>query len=435
MLKRKINTQLEIWKEQDHKSLLLIGPRQCGKTFSVREFARENYESANFIELNFIENLNHKEVFLNSLKVDDIIFNLSLMFPEKKFIPHETLLFFDEIQDCPQAITALKFFTEDKKYDVIASGSMLGLNDIRKSSFPVGYVDHMEMYPLDFEEFLWALNYSDEQLSKIREYFDSTTTVPQSAHNTMMSNFRLYMTLGGMPEVLVDYLDGRDIVKADKRQRIILKDYLYDIAHLAQTREIKIQAERCYMSLPAQLSKNNPKFQYSVVDKDGSARKFGNSITWLENAFLVKPIYSVSKVEESLETYKDTNNFRLYPTDIGMLMAMFEFNIKEKIINDTLTGNTRGAIYEAAMADVLIKNGYDNLYFYKNDNQKAELEFIINNNDGIIPIEVKAGRNCSESLNRFLKKDNISYGYKVINGNCGSVDKKITIPWYMTMFL
>ena len=291
------------------------------------------------------------------------------------------------------------------------------------------------MYPLDFEEFLWALNYNDEQIQKIREYFYSETAAPSSAHNTMMANFRLYMVLGGMPEVLLDYLDGRDIVKADKRQRIILKDYLYDIAHLAESREIRNQAERCYMSLPAQLSKDNPKFQYSVVDKDGSARKFANSISWLENAFLVKPVYNVSKIEESLETYKEPSNFRLYPTDIGMLMAMFEFNMKEKIINDNLSGNSKGAVYEAAVADVLIKSGYVNLYFYKNDNQKAELEFIINNRDGIIPIEVKAGRNSSESLNRFFKKDNIPYGYKVINGNCGRADKKISIPWYMTMFL
>ena len=329
----------------------------------------------------------------------------SVMLPSARFVPGKTLLLLDEIQECPEAVTSLKFWAEDGRFRVVATGSMLGIDYKRPSSYPVGAIRYLGMYPLGFREFLWAEGVDESAVEAIKGFFMRRESVPRAVHE----------------------------------QREILSDYRYDIAHYASP-DIKIKAEKCYFSLPRQLSKANHKFQYSVVEKGSTKRKYGSSIDWLEQADLVTACASVSKLEFPLDSFADSDSVRLYPLDTGLLLGMFDYSVKMSLMNDG-TGDSpvilqaKGGIYEALVADILTKNGHRNLYFYKNDTTAIEIEFLIQSDTGIIPIEVKAGNNRSRSLDRILKKNPAMTGYKLIDGNVGVSDRKVSIPLYMAMFL
>ena len=441
MLKRKVMTFLEKWKRNpEKKSLLISGARQVGKTFIVRRFAEANYTS--FIELNFLEDPSLTDIFSGALDWKSILTNIRLVLPQQKVISGETLLFLDEIQECPQAVTALKFLTQEKSIDVIASGSALGISYKQAASFPVGAVDYLDMTSLDFEEFLWAMQIDGDVLSDVQTFFTKKKAVPPGIHRKMTEYLRQYMVIGGMPEVVQKFADTQSYLEADMIQRNIYRSYITDIAHYAPP-DVKIKAEKCYKTIPLQLTKENHKFQYKTVESKGTARKFETSIDWLVNAYMAYPVCNVSAVEYPLKAHVKEDNFRIYMNDIGLLISTYDYEMKNVLLHDGMLEEkpenlvmrvAKGGLYEALAADILLKSGKE-LYFYRNDAGTIELEFFFETAEGIIPVEIKAGKSSTASLNRILEIGSIPYGYKLSSQNVGVSGKKITLPLYMLMFL
>ena len=435
MLRRKIFTQLRSWAEnKEKKCLVLQGARQTGKTYAIERFAESHY--GEIVEINFKETPSASDIFSGDLTVDNMVMALRFRFPDKKIDPEKTLIFLDEIQECQEAITSLKFWATDNRYDVIASGSLLGIDYKRASSYPVGYVDYLNMYGLDFEEFLWGFGISDDMIKTLRGYIDSKKPVPDPIHKKMMEYYRLYIATGGMPEAVQKYFDTRDFRDVDRVQRNLLQGYQYDIAHYA-TAEEKVKAEKCYLTLSKQLlDKENHKFQYKEIEHGARAQKYYSSIEWLLRADIIHLCRIVTDVRYDLADYARDDFFRAYTTDLSLLIAMKDFSLKQHIVENTLDGNTKGGIYECAIADALHKKGYP-LYFYKNETTKKELDFIIQVDGKVVPIEVKSGKERATSLISAMKKNrNISYAYKFIDGNIGvSEDGIITLPLYMATFI
>ena len=432
MLKRKIETSLIKWKKEDGKKCLMIrGARQVGKTFIVERFG-ETYPS--FVEVNFLKNPAYRLIFSGDLDIDTLLLNFSVYMPAAQFIPGKTLLFLDEIQECPEAVTSLKFWAQDGRFDVVVSGSMLGIDYLRPQSYPVGSVTYLDMRSLDFEEFLYASGMQENAVDLLRKCFADKTAVPYAIHDRIMKKLREYLVVGGMPEVVQLYFQENSLSKADQKQRDILTDYRYDIAHYAPP-DIKLKAEKCYFSLPDQLSKENHKFQYTVVEKGSNARKYGTSLEWLEAADIVIRCCNVSKPAFPLKNFREDTNYRIYPSDIGLLTGMFPYEMKMRLLENERIGSAKGGLYEALIADMVMKSGHAELYFRKNKQSTFEIEFLLENEDGVIPVEVKAGNSRSRSLDTMLEREEIPYGYKLISGNMGVSGKKITAPLYMAMFL
>lgn len=435
MLIRKATEYLKNWSQsKDKKCLVIQGVRQIGKTYTIEQFAKENYEE--LVEINFKQTPSAAEIFTGDLTADNMVMAMRFRFPEKKIIPGKTLIFLDEIQECPEAITSLKFWTIDNRFDVIASGSLLGIDYNRASSYPVGYVEYLKMYALDFEEFLWGMGVSNELTENMRSFLNSKTVIPQAVNSQMMNYYRHYIATGGMPEVVQKYVDTKDFREVDKIQKNLLQGYRYDISHYA-TSEEKIKAEKCYLSLAKQLlDKENHKFQYKEVEHGGRAQKFFSSIEWLLYADIIHLSRLVTDVKFDLNDYARDDFFRAYTTDLSLLMAMKEFSFKQFIVENTLEGNSKGGIYECAIADALYKKGF-RLYFYKNETAKKEIDFIIQKEGKIIPIEVKSGNTRANSLKAFIKNNkNIDCAYKFIDGNIGTdEDGIITLPLYMAAFI
>ena len=368
--------------------------------------------------------------------MDNMIMAMRFRFPEKKILPGRTLIFLDEIQECQEAITSLKFWAADNRFDVIVSGSLLGIDYKRASSYPVGYVDYIKMYGLDFEEFLWGIGVSEEMVKTLCNYLYSKEAVPEAINSQMMNYYRQYVAIGGMPEVVQKYIDTKDYREVDRIQRNLLQGYQYDIAHYA-TAEEKMKAEKCYLSLARQLlDKENHKFQYKEVEHGGRAQKYFSSIEWLIHADMLHLCKLVREIRFDLDDYAREDFFRAYTTDLSLLMAMKDFSLKQHIVENTLVGQSKGGIYECAVADALYKKGYQ-LYFYKNDTTKKEIDIIIQKDGQVVPIEIKSGNNKASSLRTIMKKDkDISTGYKFIDGNIGESEEGIvTLPLYMAAFI
>lgn len=431
MLKRKILNDLINWKNNKNKECLLVkGARQVGKTYIIEEFGKTYYE--NYIYLNFFRNPNLKNIFEGSLEASEIYKKMSLYIPNLKLVP-DTLIFLDEIQECPKARTALKFLAIDNQYDVIASGSLLGMGYKSVPSIPVGYEKQLTMYPLDFEEFLWAVGFNENSLSYIKEHFKNLEKIEKGINDEMFRKLREYIVVGGMPDVVNTFIKTYNFSEVQNAQDKILSDYYDDIAKYADTVD-KPKIRKCYNSIPKQLAKENKKFQYSVVEKNSTSRKFGESIQWLIDANLVIPVYNVSNPVIPLDAYSKEDYFKIYLNDIGLICAMYGFDIKALILDNSLSGPAKGGIYENLICDILTKRGYK-LHFYKNDNNTQELEFLITQNSKVIPIEVKAGNSASISLNNFISTYKPPYAYKLITGNIGVNETKITLPLYMAMFI
>ena len=435
MLKRKLLEELRNWvKTKNRKCLIVQGARQTGKTFTIEKFAEERYEET--VEINFKQTPSASEIFSGDLTVDNMVMAMRFRFPDKKVVPEKTLIFLDEIQECQEAITSLKFWALDNRFDVIASGSLLGIDYKRASSYPVGYVDYLTMHGLDFEEFLWGLGLSDDMISMLRSHLETKTAIPEAVHKQMMGYFRLYTAIGGMPEAVQTYLDTKDFRSVDNVQRNLLRGYQYDIAHYAAAEE-KVKAEKCYLTLARQLlDKENHKFQYKEIEHGARAQKYYSSIEWLLRADMVHLCRRVTDIRYDLDDYARDDFFRAYTTDLSLLVAMKDFSLKQHIVENTLTGNTKGGLYECAVADALYKKGY-RLYFYKNETTKKELDFIIQKNGQVVPVEVKSGNTAANSLNTVIKnKEQITYAYKFADGNIGvTEDGIITLPLYMCAFI
>lgn len=435
-LSRKVDEKLKEWGNSDQAGCLLVrGARQIGKTFSIDAYGKSSFPVYNAI--NFIEQPAAMKIFEGNLDVDTLVMNFKFMFPGMKFEEGRTLLFLDEIQECPRAVMSLKFWAQDRRYKVIVSGSMLGIDHNRPTSFPVGSIKYLDMYALDFEEFLWAEGLSEEMISFLRDAFARGKKVPEAINSQMMTYLRRYMVIGGMPAIVSEWESSHDMGRVDALQRSILKDYRFDIAHYASS-DIKIKAEDCYFSLPDQLSKPNHKFQYSVVAGGGSARKYGSSIDWLDNAFLTRYCFNVSTPEFPLRSFRKDDDFRLYPTDIGLLTGMYDYSLKKFLLmneDNHILKTAKGGMYEALIADMLMKNKKRDLYFYKRSDSTMEIEFLLESGQGVIPVEVKAGKSRSRSLDTLLEKEDYAAGYKFTDGNAGISGKKRTMPLYMAMFL
>lgn len=433
MLRRKIYDKLLAWKNIKGKkdAILLRGVRQCGKTYIVREFGKREYK--NFIEINFIERPDMQAVFSGNLDVDNMVQQIKLSMPGCQFIPGETLLFLDEIQDVPNARTSLKFWTQDGRFDCIASGSLLGMDYKNEVSIPVGYEQQLIMRTLDFEEFIWALGAEVNLKEMLAPYVDGAKRVPEAMHNSLNKYLQEYMVVGGLPEVVDTYIATKDFYQVHLLQEKILRDYQDDIAKYALNQD-KIKAKQCFLSIPRQLSKENHKFQYSVVEKKATARKFTSSLDWLHNAGLIDFAYNVNSPWFPLKAHVKEDQFRVYLCDIGLLVAMYGYQLKIALLSDALEGPAKGGIYESLVADILAKRG-EELYYYKKEDSTLEIEFILERDCKLVPVEVKARKGSTRSLNELLKMDNIERGYKLTAQNTGVVEKKITLPLYMAAII
>ncbi len=432
MLKRKFYDYLLNWKNTKDKECLLVkGARQIGKTYIIEQFGKENYK--NYIYINFVENPRYKEIFEGALLAEEIYKKLSVYIFGIKFIEKETLIFLDEIQECPNARTALKFLALDNKYDVIASGSLLGINYKEVSSIPVGYERQVDMHALDFEEFLWAIGVNDMAISYVKEFFDKKEKVPFDINEKMLEYLREYIVVGGMPDVVNTFIKTNNYSEVQNAQEKIIRSYYEDMIKYAPVAE-KPKVRKCYDSIPKQLAKENKKFQFSVVEKKSTARKYGNSLEWLLDANIIQRIFNVSTPLMPLKAYEKDDQYKVYMNDIGLLVAMYGFEMKAPILENSLKGPAKGGIYENLIADIMAKRGYK-LNYYKTENGSQEIEFLITTNNGVIPIEVKAGNGASISLNTFITEFAPNVAYKLITGNLGVADNKTTLPLYMAMFI
>jgi len=438
MLRRKIESVLEKWKDSEHKKPLVIkGIRQCGKTYIVQRFAKENYESV--VYLNFILEPDKKSAFAGNIDVDTIILNLSALIPDSRFINGKTCIILDEIQECREARTALKSFQIDGRFDVIATGSLLGVRGYGKSvkkaeggqdSVPVGYETVIEMHPLDFEEFLWANGINGKVIDTLKSCFKKESVIPEGVHKVMMELLYRYVIVGGLPEVVNTFLETKNIELTYQMQRNLIAGYEEDMVKYADDAD-KVRIRECFESIPKQLAKDNKKFQYSVVRKGGRSSQYVSSIQWLEDAGLVKRCYNTQITELPLEGNSIKECFKLYTTDIGLLVAMLDYGTQADILKGNLLGY-KGAIFENLMADFLCKSG-QKLYYFQKDSG-LELDFLVRYKGECVAIEVKAKSGKAKSLRTVLKNKNIYHinnAIKLGKYNVGRESEVLTIPLYM----
>lgn len=432
MLKRKIMDELIIWKNKHHHECLLIkGARQIGKTFIIEEFGKRYYKS--YIYINFLEEPEYKKIFDGSLSSNEIYRRISLYVNNVNFIDHDTLIFLDEIQDCPNARTALKFLALDGRYDVIASGSLLGLNYKDITSIPVGYERQMEMSSLDFEEFLWARGKTEQSIISLKYYFDHKAKVEECLNEEYLSLLNEYMVVGGMPEVVNVFIKTNNYQEVYKTQQKILASYFDDIHHYASKAD-KPKIEAYYQSIPRQLAKDYTKFQYKTIEHGANTRKYSSSLDWLVGASLIKQCRNVVTPMFPLKAYEKEGQFKIYLHDIGLLTSMYGYELQQAILKGNLIGPIKGGIYENLIFDILSKRGYS-LYYFKKENNTQEIEFLITKEQAIIPIEVKSKNGATLSLNSFISEYHPPFAYKLIHGNIGVSDTKISLPLYMALFI
>ncbi|MCL2112286.1 MAG: AAA family ATPase [Clostridiales bacterium] len=431
MLERKIESRLVDWKNRpDKKCLLVKGARQVGKTFSIDRFCRENYP--NYIYINFDRDDEYKAIFDGNLDIDEIVLQISLRVKGAEFVPGKTAIFLDEIQNCPRARTALKFFSIDGRFDVIASGSLLGINYEEVPSFPVGYVNHLEMHSLDFEEFCWACGITKGALSQIRDYLGNKEAIPGGVHERMMELFRRHIVVGGMPAAVAAFVNESNYASVLEIQKGIIQDYLDDIAKYAEGSE-KAKARACFLSIPKNLAKDHKKFQYSTVQKGGSSRKFAGSLMWLYDAGIINFCHNLSIPELPLEGNSKSNEFKVYMHDTGLLMAMLEPGSQRDIIDGNL-GIYKGAIYENIIADIFTKLGTKLYYFERTG--RIETDFVIRRGGVATAVEVKSADNTkSKSMDALLRYYGVQRGIKLSTKNFGTGDRFESLPLYMAMFL
>lgn len=433
VLRRKMIDYLRTWRKTHGAECLLInGARQVGKSYIVDEFSKE-YES--YIKIDFVMHPELRRIFEGSLASTDIFSQITLLMPGSRIIPGRTLIFLDEIQECPNARSALKYLAQDGRCDVIASGSLLGIRfrELKDApSLPVGYERQVTMRPLDFEEYLWALGYDDEAIAALRSYLDRMEPVPAEVNDRMMRSLREYLAVGGMPSVISSFLPERDYGRAHQTQTMLHALYLDDIARYATPAE-RSKARACYQSLPRQLAKENTRFQYSVVEARGTGRKFNGSVDWLVGAEMALDCRSVSTPQFPLAAYEQ-DRFRLYANDTGMLMAMYGFEMKAAVVGNTLKGPMKGGLCENLVGSMLAAKGIP-LRYWASSNAKQEIEFLVDWDGSVVPVEVKAGRGSTASLNHMLEREDVSLGYKLVDGNLGRDGKKVTLPLWMAPFL
>ena len=435
LLKRKIDKFLIDWKNSpDKKPLIIKGARQIGKTESIRNFAKNNYK--NVIEINFVIQKQYKDIFDDGFEVDTIIKNISLRNPKFEFIPGETLIFFDELQDCINCATSLKSFNQDGRYDVICSGSLMGINYNEIESNSVGNKEDYEMYSMDFEEFLWAKGYKEEQIEELYEHMINLTLLSNTELSVMFENFKEYMIIGGMPAIVNSFIKNNNYSGTLKMQEQILRDYEEDITKYANGLD-QGKILNVYRKIPTFLGNENKKFQISKVEQGARSREYVGTIDWLNNAGIINICYCMEQPELPLGGNYNPDNFRIFFRDTGLLIGSLDEESQEDLRNNKNFNTYKGAIYENIVGDMLVKQGYK-LYFYKNVKGTIEMDFFIRDKDSLIPVEVKATDGATVSLNNLItnkKYKDIKYGIKLGYKNIGFNGKFYTFPYFLTFLL
>ncbi len=434
MLRRKIELYLETWKNRNHKPLIIKGARQIGKTTSILNFARRNYSSV--IYINFYESPEYKQIFNDGYGVDNIIHNLSFMRPDLQFIPNNTLIFFDEIQEYMDATTSLKFFSIDGNYDVICSGSSLGVKYKNVSSVSVGYKEDLEMFSLDFEEFLWANGYSDEQINTL--LIDNILKLkPYSSLilNQMNKLFLDYIIVGGMPAIVNHYIQTKTFSNLLDMQKQLLKDYDDDIGKYANGLESS-RIRNMFRHIAPQLGKDNHKFQITKLGHGARSYQYKGCEEWLSDAGVINTCYCLNQLELPLKGNENQENYRIYFSDTSLLLASLDDESQNDLRFNKNLNVYKGALYENFCAEALRKQGYE-LHYYRSEDSRTELDFLLRIKDNIVPIEVKAGKSKARSLSAVINDDSIpfiQYGIKYSMNNIGAENHIITLP-YFTLFL
>lgn len=432
MLKREIDSRLREWKaDKNHKALLLTGARQIGKTYSVRKFAEQEYE--NFVEINFIENESAQDIFSDVSNVDMIITNLTA-YTGRKLEPGKTLIFLDEIQECPKARTAIKFLVDDGRFDYIESGSLLGVRYKEVKSYPVGYETILQMYPMNFREFLYANGVQESTLEYLEEAYKKVTPVSESVHRTMKQLFQYYVIVGGMPDVVQRFVDTHDIGQVVETQKSILELYRQDISKYALNDKAKIK--EIFDRIPSELNDKNKRFVLADISKSARMERYENSFLWLKDAGVALPCYNVTEPTVPLRVNEKHNLFKLFLSDTGLLCAASLENVQFEILKGNLDVNM-GSILENTFAQILTANGFSLRYFDKKG--KCELDFVVQKGSRIYPLEIKSGKSYKEhaALNYALNEQSweLSEGLVFCEGNVEKEDRIIYYPWYMAMFL
>lgn len=431
MLKRKIENTLLQWKNHtNHKPLVIMGIRQCGKTFIAQHFAQEHYKTVVYI--NFIKQPERISAFVGSKAVDDILLSLSAQIAGITFTPGTTCFIFDEIQECPEARTALKFFKEDGRFDVIATGSLLGVQGY--NSVPVGSEDIVEMYPLDFEEFLWANNISTEVIDALKKFYCEETPVPAGIHTAMKNLLNLYIAIGGLPDAVNAFLSSHNMNEVSKAHQSILKEYRDDMVKYAPDKD-KPHIRECFNSIPKQLAKENKKFQYNQVKPGGRSDTYLGSLQWLEDAGIICRCYNTDITGLPMEGNAKDNVFKVYVSDIGLLLEMLGSGTRADILQGNL-GGFKGAIFENLMADTLHKKAQSLYYFQKESG--LELDFLVRMKGECVPLEVKAKSSKAKSAKTVLAHPEKYHVHQIIkfgDFNIGREGNLLTMPTYMQFLL
>ena len=437
MLKRKIDKYLEEWKASvDKKPLIVKGARQVGKTASIRYFGEKYYN--NIVEINFALQPKYKQIFADGYEVDSIIKNITLLNPTLVFVPHETLLFFDELQEYPDCATSLKSFKQDGRYDVICSGSLMGLYYQQIESNSVGYKTDYEMYSLDFEEFLWAKGYDEHFIDDLYQHMVELKPLSNMQMDVLGGLFSDYMILGGMPEVVNRYIESGQFSGLLQLQRQLLQDYEEDITKYAAGFD-KAKVLAVYRHITTFLAAENKRFQVTKIARGARNREYIGAVEWLANAGIINICYCLQTPSLPLKGNYDAKLYKVYYRDTGLLIASLDEEAQEDLRANRNFGTYKGAIYENIVGDMLVKQGYD-LYYYRSESPSLEMDFFIRDAQSLIPVEVKANNNATASLNRLIssekeKYDDIQYGIKLCNKNIGFNGKFYTFPYFLTFLL
>lgn len=433
-LHRKIDDFLLEWKKNpDRLPLIVKGARQVGKTFSIRRFAK-TYKY--FVEINFIEEPKYKNIFAGGYSPDAVLKEISFLNPAFKFVPEETLIFFDEMQVCPDCATCLKFFKIDGRYDVICSGSMLGINYNEVTSVSVGYKEDFEMHSLDFEEFLWAKGFGKDQIATIFQHMKNIEPFNANELAVWQENFTEYMILGGMPAIVRMFAEQKNFSGTLEAQRQILAAYKEDITKYATSLD-KGKITGIYNNIPVFLAKENKKYQVSKIATGARNREYAGTVEWLRDAGIINLCHCLETPELPLKGNYKANDFKIYFRDTGLLIASLDEEAQEDLRRNKNFNIYKGAVYENVIGDILTKQGYE-LFYYKDKKSSVEMDFFVRDADSLVPVEVKAQNSATASLNKLIEKEkyqDIKYGIKFCGGNTGFNGKFYTFPHFCAFLL
>ncbi len=442
MYKRKIENILQSWLDDaSHKPLVVKGVRQCGKTSSVMDFAQKHFK--NVIYLDFHEHSEYKKFFTPNLEVDAIVMRITAAMPDAEIEAGKTCFVFDEIQDCPRARGSLKYFHLDGRYEVICTGSLLGVNGYKTpdekaeeeaASIPVGFEDIVNMYPMDFEEWLWANGIKDMHFDYLKKHLNNETPVEDALHDRFRELLLQYTIVGGMPEVVTTFMETKQIGKVLSVQRRIIDDYKADMVKYAATAD-KSRIRECFESIPAQLAREYKKFSYTAVRHGGRGRDYAGSLQWIEDAGIIRRCYNTSTTELPLDGNRIQSEFKVYMADIGLLVAMLEEGTQSSILEGDLL-SYKGAIAENLVADIFGKMRRK-LYYYHKDGG-VELDFLVRYKGQCTPVECKAATGNAKSMRTVLKhpeKYHVTSAIKLGDYNIGKSNELLTLPMYMAFLL